>query len=93
VKALTDEQINEVRLRYKAGESTYVLSDEYYCCRQTIWEYVKDIKDRTRPPSHKTPIHIIRLIRSARKMGTRATEIASMLDISRQTVSRYGRTG
>ena len=92
MRALTNDQISEVRLRYEAGESTYTLADEYYCCRQTIWEYVKDIK-RPRQPSHKTPDHIISLIRSARKMGTRCTEIARILGVSRQTVSRYGRAG
>jgi biotin operon repressor len=90
-KALTESQITEVRQRYTQGESTYDMAEEYYCCRQTIWEYVKDIKDRPKTSKRKTPEHIIKLIKSARKVGTRGVEIARMLDVSRMTVSKYGR--
>jgi len=47
-KAHMPETIKEIRNRYYNGESTYRLADQYYVCRQTIWEYVKDIKDRAR---------------------------------------------
>ena len=45
-KALLPEQIKEVCEMYKKGYSTYYIAEKYYCCRRTIWEYVKHIKER-----------------------------------------------
>jgi len=45
-KALLPEQIIEVCQLYQQGYSTYHIAPIYFCCRQTIWEYVKHIKVR-----------------------------------------------
>jgi DNA-binding NarL/FixJ family response regulator len=43
-KVLTEEKIAEVRRLYRQGYSTYMLAEQYYVCRSTIWLYVKDIR-------------------------------------------------
>jgi DNA invertase Pin-like site-specific DNA recombinase len=88
-KALTDSQIAEVRQKYTSGISTYDLAEQYYCCRQTIWEYVKDIKDRQRTSKRKLPSERIQQIKNGKSLGTFTHEIARMMNISRQTVWRY----
>lgn len=46
-KALSDEQIEEIRRRYAAGEHPLALADEYHVSRRTISNYVRSAVKKT----------------------------------------------
>lgn len=56
IKALTDEQIEEVRRRYAAGESKRALSREFYVSDVTIAKYVRGVnREDLYPPANSVP--------------------------------------
>lgn len=56
IKALTDEQIEEVRRRYAAGESKLALSREFYVSDVTIAKYVRGVtRENLYPPENPVP--------------------------------------
>ncbi len=91
MKALDDSTIQIIRHLYQHGASTYELADQYYVCRETIWQYVKDIKNRNKN-LHKRKLSNNRIeqVKAARRLGVRCTELADMLQVSRMTISRWG---
>lgn len=56
MKALTDEQIEEVRRRYAAGESKLALSREFYISDVTIAKCVRGVtRENLYPPENPVP--------------------------------------
>ncbi len=56
MKALTDEQIEEVRRRYAAGESKLALSREFYVSDVTIAKCVRGVtRENLYPPENPVP--------------------------------------
>jgi DNA invertase Pin-like site-specific DNA recombinase len=90
MKAYDQQTIDEIRALYRQGISTYELADQYYCCRQTIWEYVKGIKDRSRRmDTNKLTNRQINDIRRFLQMGLKKAVIIRRLGISKPTLYRY----
>jgi len=94
MKAYGQQTIDEIRTLYRQGFSTYELSEQYYCCRQTIWEYVKDIKERKKNRcKRKLNDERIAQVKEARRLGTQRKELAMMLGVSGATISRWVKVG
>ena len=53
MKALTDEQIEEVRRRYAAGETMRALGKEYHVSDATISNYIRSGAQDNAKPAHK----------------------------------------
>ncbi|MGV8083438.1 MAG: helix-turn-helix domain-containing protein [Coriobacteriia bacterium] len=81
---LTDEQIQEMVVDYRAGRTVYELADKFECARETVSLHLraKGVRMRMQPLSEQLVDEIVRLYES----GLSCAKVAKAVGVDEKTV-------